>query len=109
MLLLAAVTAGVGFAGDDQVGYIDTEIYFPVVDVNIDLRSVYYPFLFLVIAGTANGVNLTDGLDGLAAGTCADLAAHAARDRRDRLDPVGRRRRRAQRRVPRPGDRRPPR
>ena len=29
------------------------------------------PFLFVVIAGTANGVNLTDGLDGLAAGTCA--------------------------------------
>ena len=25
--------------------------------------------LFLVIAGAANGVNLTDGLDGLAAGT----------------------------------------
>ena len=32
---------------------------------------LYFPFLFVVIAGTANGVNLTDGLDGLAAGTCA--------------------------------------
>jgi phospho-N-acetylmuramoyl-pentapeptide-transferase len=30
-------------------------------------------FLFLVLAGTANGVNLTDGLDGLAAG-CSLLA-----------------------------------
>ena len=29
----------------------------------------WYPFLFLVIAGAANGVNLTDGIDGLAAGT----------------------------------------
>ena len=38
---------------------------------NIDLHWLYFPFLFLVIAGTANGVNLTDGLDGLAAGTCA--------------------------------------
>jgi phospho-N-acetylmuramoyl-pentapeptide-transferase len=27
--------------------------------------------VFLVIAGTSNGVNLTDGLDGLAAGSCA--------------------------------------
>ncbi len=27
-------------------------------------------FLFLVVAGAANAVNLTDGLDGLAAGTC---------------------------------------
>ena len=32
---------------------------------------LYFPFLFVVIAGTSNGVNLTDGLDGLAAGTCA--------------------------------------
>jgi phospho-N-acetylmuramoyl-pentapeptide-transferase len=70
LVLLACVTAGVGWA-TTQVGYMDTEIYFPIVDVNIDLGWAYYPFLFLVIAGTANGVNLTDGLDGLAAGTCA--------------------------------------
>jgi phospho-N-acetylmuramoyl-pentapeptide-transferase len=70
LLLLAAVTAGVGWA-TTQVGYMDTEIYFPVIDVNIDLHWLYFPFLFVLIAGTANGVNLTDGLDGLAAGTCA--------------------------------------
>jgi phospho-N-acetylmuramoyl-pentapeptide-transferase len=68
LLLLAAVTAGVGFTVH-EIGYLDTEIYFPVVDVNIDLGWFFYPFLFVVIAGTANGVNLTDGLDGLAAGT----------------------------------------
>ncbi len=67
---LLLVTAGVGWA-TTQIGYMDTEIYFPVVDVNIDLHWLYFPFLFLVIAGTANGVNLTDGLDGLAAGTAA--------------------------------------
>ncbi len=50
---------------------MDTEIYFPAIDVNIDLHWFYFPFLFVVIAGTSNGVNLTDGLDGLAAGTCA--------------------------------------
>jgi phospho-N-acetylmuramoyl-pentapeptide-transferase len=70
MLLLALVTAGVGYA-TTQVGYMDTEIYFPVVDVNIDLHWAFFPFLFIVIAGTSNGVNLTDGIDGLAAGTCA--------------------------------------
>ena len=70
LLLLAAVTAGVGWA-TTRVGYMDTEIYFPVIDVNIDLHWLYFPFLFILIAGTANGVNLTDGLDGLAAGTCA--------------------------------------
>jgi phospho-N-acetylmuramoyl-pentapeptide-transferase len=70
MVLLGLVTAGVGVA-TTQIGYMDTEIYFPVVDVNIDLHWAFYPFLFLVIAGTSNGVNLTDGIDGLAAGTCA--------------------------------------
>jgi phospho-N-acetylmuramoyl-pentapeptide-transferase len=70
MLGLVLITAGVGYA-TTQIGYMDTEIYFPVVDVNIDLHWAYFPFLFLVIAGTSNGVNLTDGIDGLAAGTCA--------------------------------------
>jgi phospho-N-acetylmuramoyl-pentapeptide-transferase len=68
LLLLALVTAGVGVAAH-EISYMDTEIYFPLVDVNIDLGWFFYPFLFLVIAGTANGVNLTDGVDGLAAGT----------------------------------------
>jgi len=70
MLGLVLITAGVAWA-TTRIGYMDTEIYFPLVDVNIDLHWLYFPFLFLVIAGTSNGVNLTDGLDGLAAGTCA--------------------------------------
>ena len=70
MLGLVLITAGVGWA-TSRIGYMDTEIYFPVVDVNIDLGWLYYPFLFLVIAGTSNGVNLADGNDGLAAGACA--------------------------------------
>jgi phospho-N-acetylmuramoyl-pentapeptide-transferase len=68
MLLLLGVTVGVGIAINHVQGF-DTQLYFPIVDVNIDLSWFFYPFLFLVIAGTANGVNLTDGLDGLAAGT----------------------------------------
>jgi phospho-N-acetylmuramoyl-pentapeptide-transferase len=70
MLGLLLITAGVGWA-TTRIGYMDTEIYFPLVDVNIDLHWLYFPFLFVVIAGTSNGVNLTDGIDGLAAGTCA--------------------------------------
>ena len=38
-------------------------------DVSIPLSYGWYVFLFLIIAGAANGVNLTDGIDGLAAGT----------------------------------------
>jgi phospho-N-acetylmuramoyl-pentapeptide-transferase len=42
------------------------------VDATIDL-GVFYPlFIYLVVAGTTNAVNLTDGLDGLAAG-CASI------------------------------------
>ena len=70
MLGLLLISAAIGWA-TTRVGYMDTEIYFPLVDVNIDLHWLYFPFLFLVVAGTSNGVNLTDGIDGLAAGTCA--------------------------------------
>jgi phospho-N-acetylmuramoyl-pentapeptide-transferase len=52
------------------VGLNDT-LRLRIVDASIDL-GIAYPFLiFLVLAGATNGVNLTDGLDGLAAGCCA--------------------------------------
>jgi phospho-N-acetylmuramoyl-pentapeptide-transferase len=46
-----------------------TSVYMPVVGWTLDLSYGYYLLLFLVIAGTVNGANLTDGVDGLAAGT----------------------------------------
>ncbi len=42
-----------------------------VVDVQIDLGVFYPAFIYLVVAGTTSAVNLTDGLDGLAAGCAA--------------------------------------
>jgi phospho-N-acetylmuramoyl-pentapeptide-transferase len=45
---------------------------FRISDAKIDIGPVlYFVLVFLVIAGASNGVNLTDGLDGLAAGSCA--------------------------------------
>ncbi len=45
-----------------------TSMEIPFTDVAFDL-GVFYPlFLFLMIAGTTNAVNLTDGIDGLAGG-----------------------------------------
>ena len=42
-----------------------------IIDAQIDL-GILYPFLvYLVVAGTTSAVNLTDGLDGLAAGCAA--------------------------------------
>jgi phospho-N-acetylmuramoyl-pentapeptide-transferase len=42
-----------------------------VVDYQIDLGAFYPVLIYLVVAGTTSGVNLTDGLDGLAAGCVA--------------------------------------
>ena len=54
----------------EWVGITDT-LRLRVVDASIDLGLLYPVLIFLVLAGATNGVNLTDGLDGLAAGCCA--------------------------------------
>jgi len=46
-----------------------TDLWIPIVGVNLDFGPLYYVLIFLVLVGTTNAVNLTDGLDGLAAGT----------------------------------------
>ena len=42
----------------------------PYVNRIFDLWWLYLPFAMVVIAGTSNAVNLSDGLDGLAGGLC---------------------------------------
>src|SRR5213080_2803386 len=66
LLLLGAITVGVGIAARHQ--HLPTNVYVPGLG-HLELSWAWYGLLFLVIAGAANGVNLTDGLDGLAAGT----------------------------------------
>lgn len=48
-----------------------TEIIIPFCGAVVDLGWFYYPFILFVLVGTPNAVNLTDGLDGLAAGVVA--------------------------------------
>jgi phospho-N-acetylmuramoyl-pentapeptide-transferase len=67
LVLLALITLGVAFAARHQ--HLPTTVFIPLVHWNIQLSYAWYALLFLVIAGTANGVNLADGIDGLAAGT----------------------------------------
>jgi phospho-N-acetylmuramoyl-pentapeptide-transferase len=67
MLLLAGITVVVAIVADHL--QISHRIFIPIVDSSIPLSYFWYPFLFLVIAGAANGANLADGVDGLAAGT----------------------------------------
>jgi phospho-N-acetylmuramoyl-pentapeptide-transferase len=68
MVLLVAVTVGAALLFRETQGF-DTAIYVPVLGWNLELGPLFYPFLFLVIGGTVNGANLTDGIDGLLAGT----------------------------------------
>jgi phospho-N-acetylmuramoyl-pentapeptide-transferase len=66
LLLLGAITVFLVWAAREQG--LDTDLYVPAVG-EIDLWLLWYPLVFFIVAGAANGVNLTDGLDGLAAGT----------------------------------------
>jgi phospho-N-acetylmuramoyl-pentapeptide-transferase len=70
-LLVQALTAiALWITVTEWVGLEDT-LRLRVVDASIDLGVAYPVLIFLVLAGATNGVNLTDGLDGLAAGCCA--------------------------------------
>src|SRR5919106_4142383 len=66
-LLLAL---GLWWVARHYVG-LEPELKFRISDASIDIGPVlYFVLVFLVIAGASNGVNLSDGLDGLAAGSC---------------------------------------
>jgi len=67
LLLLVGIACVVGFVVENQG--LGTSVYLPGVDWRFDLWWLWYGLLFLIVAGAANGVNLTDGIDGLAAGT----------------------------------------
>src|SRR5215210_1803195 len=66
LLFIAGITVGVGLVVQDLD--FDTAVYVPVVDWRVQLAFAFYLLLFLILAGAANGANLTDGIDGLAVG-----------------------------------------
>jgi phospho-N-acetylmuramoyl-pentapeptide-transferase len=71
LLLQVILAFGLWWVARHSVGLAPV-LNFRIGDASIDLGPVlYFVLVFLVIAGTSNGVNLTDGLDGLAAGSCA--------------------------------------
>jgi phospho-N-acetylmuramoyl-pentapeptide-transferase len=70
-LVVQALTAiALWVAVTEYLGFPDT-LNLRVVDASVDLGVAYPILIFLVLAGATNGVNLTDGLDGLAAGCSA--------------------------------------
>ncbi len=71
LLIQIALAVILWWLAIEQVG-LDPSLQIRTFDYDIYLGPVVYVILtFLVLAGASNGVNLTDGLDGLAAGSCA--------------------------------------
>jgi phospho-N-acetylmuramoyl-pentapeptide-transferase len=65
-----AISIGLWWVATQRAG-INTSVRLRPADVSIDLGPLYVVFIYLVVAGTTSAVNLTDGLDGLAAGCAA--------------------------------------
>lgn len=53
---------------------LGTEMIVPFMDKPVDIGNIYYGFMFIVILGTVNGANFTDGLDGLASSVTVLIA-----------------------------------
>lgn len=69
--LLIQFAAAAGIAGFAVLRYpepINFSTIIPYFNMPLNLWYIYIPFLMIVIAGTSNAVNLSDGLDGLASG-----------------------------------------
>ena len=54
-----------------RLGTFDTAITIPFTEWQVDLGMLYVGFLIFWLVGFSNAVNLTDGLDGLVAGTAS--------------------------------------
>jgi len=67
MLFLIGIAAAVGVAAHHQ--HLRHSVYVPLVNQHVPLGWGWYVLVFFIVAGAANAVNLTDGIDGLAAGT----------------------------------------
>jgi phospho-N-acetylmuramoyl-pentapeptide-transferase len=71
LLLQLLLSLFIGFIALHFVG-LDTRVDVPFTSWQLELSGIgFYALIFLTLAGFSNAVNLTDGLDGLAAGASA--------------------------------------
>jgi phospho-N-acetylmuramoyl-pentapeptide-transferase len=70
LALTMGISIGLWLAATEWADLPDT-VDLRLIDARIDLGYAYPVFIYLVVAGTTSAVNLTDGLDGLAAGCTA--------------------------------------
>ena len=70
-ILIVVITT---FVASELLIDFEPEIWLPIINEKIEAGILYLPFMFFVMVGASNAVNLTDGLDGLASG-CMAIAA----------------------------------
>jgi len=70
LAIQAAIAIALWLIVTEYVGLQPT-LRLRLIDYTVDLGYFYPVLILLVLLGATNGVNLTDGLDGLAAGCCA--------------------------------------
>jgi phospho-N-acetylmuramoyl-pentapeptide-transferase len=70
LIITIAISLFLWWVATEQAGLSST-LRLRSIDATIDLGIFYPVLIYLVVAGTSNAVNLTDGLDGLAAGCAA--------------------------------------
>ena len=70
MIAMVVISIGLWWIATQKAG-VSTSVSLRPLNAHIDFGPFFVVFIYLVVAGTTNAVNLTDGLDGLAAGTVA--------------------------------------
>ena len=70
LVVTVAISVGLWWVAT-QKAHLPSTVRLRFVDAQLDLGPFYPIFIYLVVAGTTSAVNLTDGLDGLAAGCAA--------------------------------------
>ena len=70
LVVTVAISLGLWWVATQKAGVNET-LNIRFVDLTVDLGPLYPVLIYLVVAGTTSSVNLTDGLDGLAAGCAA--------------------------------------
>jgi phospho-N-acetylmuramoyl-pentapeptide-transferase len=70
LFVTIAISLGLWFVAHEEV-HLPSYLVLNFADYHIDLGPLYPVLIYFVVAGTTSAVNLTDGLDGLAAGCTA--------------------------------------
>src|ERR1700756_3514197 len=70
LLVTIAISIGLWYIAHEKA-HLPSVLFLRFVDYHIDVGPLYPVAIYLVLAGTTSAVNLTDGLDGLAAGCAA--------------------------------------